>query len=465
MKILRRILFILLGISALFGGFILVCAFHPEITDAVADFLYSDDPDILTGQEKELADIADTPAIERHNEISIPDQVSGRNGYLPIKEEGEEIAEEEAQELIRQLGHGQTGEGLSFDSLFYPYYAMLDEKGQRLYRQIYANANSLNTSFSPVEEVQADELGSIFAAVYNDHPELFFMETAYYCKYRSNGQCVEIDLMYNRTADQLADARAIFEERAGQIIAGAEKLTGDYERERYVHDALIDLITYQASAEMGQSAYSALVNGQTVCAGYARAFQYILQQLSIPCYYCTGYAGENHAWNIVMLEDGYYNVDVTWDDIEDGIYSYFNKSDDDYASTHIRRDMAVNLPPCKGEKYRNIENGANDNKEERRSLEELGIAQEEVIYNLADYYEDCYEKISSTGTGSYTFFTVLEGEDFLQQCISCYRSEEYREAYMERAMEAVGASECQMELELEELKEGRYLVAHKIVLK
>lgn len=507
MKILKKILFLLLGILALFGVFVLVCAFNPEITNAVADFLYPDKAakmlaegdqnqrfaespvsvDIQTGQGMDYADIVDTGSINNHsgnageyiqpdqNEIRIPNEVSGRNGYTPVKEDGKEIAEDEADELIRQLGPGETGDGLSFDPLFYPYYAMLDEKGQHLYRQIYANANSLNAAFSPVEEVQVNDLNSIFAAVYNDHPELFFMETAYYCKYRSNGQCVEIDLLYNQTANQLADARTIFEERAGQIIGEAQKLTNNYERERYVHDALIDLTSYQVSAEMGQSAYSALVNGQTVCAGYARAFQYILQQLYIPCYYCTGYAGENHAWNIVMLDDGYYNVDVTWDDIEDGIYNYFNKSDDDYASTHIRRDMAVNLPPCKGEKYRNLEAGSGaenqienemeDNvADDRRSLEELGIAQEEVIYNLADYYADCYEKISRTGIGSYTFFTVLEGEDFLQQWISSYRSEEYKAAYMESAMEAVGASKCQMKLELEELQGGRYLVAHKIVL-
>ena len=80
-----------------------------------------------------------------------------------------------------------------------------------------------------------------------------------------------------------------------------------------MHDTLAERITYDLSAEMSQSAYSALVNGRTVCAGYARAFQYIMQRLGIPCYYCTGYAGESHAWNIVGMEDGYYNVDVTWD--------------------------------------------------------------------------------------------------------------------------------------------------------
>ena len=73
----------------------------------------------------------------------------------------------------------------------------------------------------------------------------------------------------------------------------------DYDKEREAHDALIGSVRYDANAPMNQSAYSALVYGRTVCAGYARALQYVLQQLDIPCYYVTGYAGENHAWNIV----------------------------------------------------------------------------------------------------------------------------------------------------------------------
>ncbi len=127
-------------------------------------------------------------------------------------------------------------------------------------------------------------------------------------------------------------------------------------------------------AEMNQSAYSALVNGQTVCAGYARAFQYILQQLGIPCYYCTGFAGESHAWNIVMLDGEFYNVDTTWDDMGIGTYDYFNKTDKDYADNHIRQELSVYLPPCNGQAYRNLEQNAEDSG--LRSLLDVGLTDE-----------------------------------------------------------------------------------------
>ncbi len=67
---------------------------------------------------------------------------------------------------------------------------------------------------------------------------------------------------------------------------------------------------------------SALIDGETVCAGYAKLFYEFMAELGIPCMYITGEATnnsrgtpENHAWNAVQLDDGkWYYVDVTWDD-------------------------------------------------------------------------------------------------------------------------------------------------------
>lgn len=159
--------------------------------------------------------------------------------------------------------------------------------------------------------MSASDVKTAFEAVIGDHPEMFWLETGYSSKYLTNGQCVEIDLKYNSTADDLESAKQRFDAAAQNLITGAASLDSNYEKEKYVHDALASAVTYDLTADMNQSAYSALVNGKSVCAGYARAYQYLLQQLGIPCYYCTGYSGGDHAWNIVKLEDGYYNVDVT----------------------------------------------------------------------------------------------------------------------------------------------------------
>lgn len=403
--------------------------------------------------------------------ITAPADVAGKNGYQPIQDNNSEIDDEEAAWLQNEIDVGQTGDGLNFDARFYPYYAMLDDTGKHLYRQIYANAMALNGRFAPIESVSVGSLRNIFAAVYNDHPELFWMDTAYSCKYKKNGQCAEINLQFNSTADNLEQEKLNFETKAKAITDGARVLSSNYDKEKYVHNSLISRVDYDASASMNQSAYSALVNGRTVCAGYARAYQYMLQQLGIPCYYCTGYAGENHAWNIVALDDGYYNVDTTWDDTGAGTYDYFNKTDADYARTHLRQELSVNLPPCNGTAYRNLEpdsGGDTDNNDVpvdgRRRLADLGVTPESAFTTLEDYYNNCYNNLVQTGKGSYRFQNVISGEALFQNVYGAYQTEGYRQGYMDNALSQLNATYYLMNWAIEELQDGYYLITHDVLI-
>lgn len=351
-------------------GGILVFALNPDMTSSLAQKLYGNTVDMPPGTEETgegqtsgNGNISVTlpngmpgemngyvaPSMDQ---MQIPEDVSGRTGFTPVQPEEQQIPDQEAQNLKETLGSGETGEGLSFSAEEYPYYQMLSENQQSVYRQIYANAQNLTEKFAPEKTVSASDVKIAFEAVIGDHPEMFWLETGYSSKYLVNGQCVEIDLKYNSTADDLESAKQRFDAAAQNLITGADSLDSNYEKEKYVHDALASAVTYDLTADMNQSAYSALVNGKSVCAGYARAYQYLLQQLGIPCYYCTGYSGGDHAWNIVKLEDGYYNVDVTWDDAAAIRYDYFNKTDADFASTHVRQNLSVYLPACNGTAYR-----------------------------------------------------------------------------------------------------------------
>ena len=496
MRFIRRLMYFIAALSAILSIFIIVCAYRPDITDKIAAFLYPEQKpvEMVTAENSQQQEAVSYPAedikrestdekaegygtdtlgsdaiaesvvsdyvLPEQSEIVVPENVSGRNGYQQVQENSEQIDDEAAGELQNYLGTGYAGDGLDFDAVRYPYYAMLDNRGKSIYRQIYANAKEVYPVFMPVEQVTLDQLRNIFSAVYNDHPELFWLETAYSCKYRRDGSCVEIELQFNRTVQNLDDARAVFEGNASQIVSEAQNLSNDYEKEKFVHDELIEKVSYNLGAEMNQSAYSALVNGQTVCAGYARAYQYLLQQLGIPCYYCTGYAGERHAWNIVALDDGYYNVDATWDDSGNGQYDYFNKTDADYASSHIRQELSVYLPPCNGSIYRNLEQ--NPEESGLRSITDLEMAEEQVLTDMESYYGNCYDQILQNGLGSYTFYNVIEGEQLLTEWYGDYQGEHYRQAYMENAMISLGASSCEMALEVEELQDDKFLISHRI---
>ncbi len=59
--------------------------------------------------------------------------------------------------------------------------------------------------------------------------------------------------------------------------------------------------------------YGTLVLGTSVCEGYARTYQYMLNELGIENYLCSS-VDLCHVWNIVKLNGEYYHVDITFDD-------------------------------------------------------------------------------------------------------------------------------------------------------
>lgn len=62
------------------------------------------------------------------------------------------------------------------------------------------------------------------------------------------------------------------------------------------------------------TAYAALKNGMAVCQGYASLLYRLLLERGIDCRLIAGTGGgEAHGWNIVKVDDLYYNVDATWD--------------------------------------------------------------------------------------------------------------------------------------------------------
>lgn len=279
-----------------------------------------------------------------HNSMAM----ANKTGLTLLNATGDLISDNEVKNL---KDSGISGDDYSFDTTYYPYYGFLNSEEKNLYKQIYANVEELETTFVPKTTVSVEEAQDAVEAIYNDHPELFWLDTSYSYKYTKNGNCVQLIMDFNTTAKNIDTSKKRFNEKANNIISKASKLGSNYEKEKYVHDAIIQLVEYDSNASMNQSAYSALVNGRTVCAGYARSFQYIMIKLNIPTYYCTGYAGGDHAWNIIKLSDGYYNVDLTWDDSSNISYKYFNIKDSEFSKTHKRDDISTSLPTCNASAY------------------------------------------------------------------------------------------------------------------
>lgn len=524
MRIVEKLLYGVGGLLALILLFILVCHFKPGLAQDMGETLYAKEPEtgaveipsqpsqtqnmtpvVAKSADNGIAVIpvsSDTYEAPQESELDIPDIVAGLTGYLPPSDKGKEISEEKADQIAKSLGVGDTGENLSFDEKFYPYYHMLNDTGKALYRQIYANTQAVTKAFAPVVDVSASQIKNAFMAVCNDHPELFWLDTAYSYQYAPTGRIVEIDLSFNYTVNNLEENKAKFEAQAKELIYKTRGLYSDYDKEVSVHDNLISQITYDLQAPINQSAYSALVNGRTVCAGYARAFQYVMQKMEIPCYYVTGFAGENHAWNIIKLDNDYYNVDTTWDDTNPNTRDYFNCSDAEFATDHIRRDLSVYLPPCLGEKYgsdirkeqeairKAQEEAAKAAEEEKKAKEEAALIAEEeeakeeeelqpviytleqygfdnsdVIMNIETYYRDCTEQILADGDDNIVFMNVVDNEKLWKEIAKSYEKGDYQSAYMNRILTEKHLSRDSVTITGELLADGSYLIRHQISLK
>lgn len=137
--------------------------------------------------------------------------------------------------------------------------------------------------------------------------------------YSTAGDYIAISI-YESTSSQLeltAEEQTAVMNKVDEI---AENCTGTkYENMSYVYNYLCDNIEYDYTYENG-NAYNALIEGTSVCAGYAMAFQLIMEKLGYKCFIQIG---KNHAWNVVTMEGKYYCVDATWGDTGGNYNRYF----------------------------------------------------------------------------------------------------------------------------------------------
>ena len=129
---------------------------------------------------------------------------------------------------------------------------------------------------------------------------------------------------YNGDLESVVEREQEIRAAADGILAGIEAGADDYKKIKYVYEALISNTDYDIGVSDHQNIYSVFVHHLSVCQGYAKATQYLLNRLGVECTLVQGtvQAGEGHAWNLVRADGEYYYVDTTWGDvsyrIEDG---------------------------------------------------------------------------------------------------------------------------------------------------
>lgn len=240
------------------------------------------------------------------------------------------------------------------NSIFYPYFELLNDNQKLVYKDIIENVNKYSEKFNINVKIDDKELNDTFISVLYDHPELFWLDSTYSMLINPNNTVENIQLHYLSYVDDIDNAKKTFNDEIDAIVAAANTKSTDYEKELYVHDTLANILEYDENNDSNLNTYDAIVNKKAICDGYTKLFQIIMTRLNIPTYYVMGNAKGNHSWNLVELDDGFYNIDLTWDDQKDRtIYTYFNLDDKTISKDHVRENLSAKLIIKNGNKYIN----------------------------------------------------------------------------------------------------------------
>ncbi len=239
-----------------------------------------------------------------------------------------------AEEYAKRVSDAQAK--LAKDTCFQYHYEKLSKKEKEFYALMYEGMKKGDKTFY-VNSKKDERLDDILIYVLNDHPELYYVSMGYASPEDDKSKMV---MAYNENKKIKKDRNRQLKETFNEVQAQVNDTMSDYDKVKLVYDYVIARNEYVDDAKNNQNIISSLVDRKTVCAGYARAAQYLLNKLGVKTTYITGEIldpeeGENasHAWNLVNIDGNYFYFDATWGDqvesdntLAHPCYSYFMMS-------------------------------------------------------------------------------------------------------------------------------------------
>lgn len=329
---------------------------------------------------------------------------------------------------------------ISNESLYYAY-SELDAEHKIVYEEIFDAIRKLKEEIS-VSTVDEKVLDEAFMCVMNDHPEIFFVDGYRYTEQIYGSDVVNIVFKCSYTMDRetIIKRKEYINERVSECLSQLPS-GDDYVKVKYIYEWLIKNTEYDVNVQDNQNICSVFLYGKSVCNGYAKAFQYLLQKSGIQSFLITGYTkNERHAWTMVKVNGSYYYVDPTWGDasytyrVEQDCdivfpevnYEYFLVTSDEILRTH-RFEEVIDLPVCVT---------TSDNYYVREGLLLSGYNEEYLrkIFYSAEAKESGYVTVKCTGDDSYeeVMLNLIEWNkvfDMVENCrgkLSCTSNKQQR---------------------------------------
>ena len=237
------------------------------------------------------------------------------------------------------------------------YYQQLTDEEQTVYRELLQGVTDMEACIL-IHAGKGDQPEKAYEYLLYDCPELFWCAGS--SRMTVYDTYTEFWPEYTCTAGEQEIRQDEINAAVSECTVGLDPSAGEYDRIQYVYEYLVNTVDYDENAPDNQNIYSALVGKKSVCAGYSRAAQYLLNNMGINCIYVVGTAKgqEAHAWNIVNCGGKYYQMDVTFGDpvflaAESGenlpeniiYYDYLCCTDTEIMADHMPTDEVV-YPAC-----------------------------------------------------------------------------------------------------------------------
>ena len=276
---------------------------------------------------------------------------------LPGQEAEETTAESDNTESCSLLEEG--GSRFAYESL--------DAQEQIWYGEIEQAlgemTDTVKLSTEPIGQgLDEQDIDRIFQCVLIDHPEIFYTTGYTYTKYSRGDRTVGIDFAgtYSLPKEEAVNKAEEIRGRASEWLSDITTDASEYDKVKAVYEKIIFSTDYDLNASDNQNIASVFLGNSSVCQGYAKATQYLLNHLGVMCTLVQGTVdtGEAHAWNLVRVDGDYYYVDTTWGDasyrMEDGSgqeelpeinYDYMCVTTQELLRTHCIESV-VAMPEC-----------------------------------------------------------------------------------------------------------------------
>ena len=232
--------------------------------------------------------------------------------------------------IIEDAGNQIITFTFEYDSKDYSrVYSTLEELKEYLLSEMIDRNENVNIIFK--KEIREDDIQGILDENKNEdsYLRLCLNNSGYSISYSLERYGVSFTFNYETTREQEDYIDKTVDFIIFSLINGDRN---EHEKVKLIHDYVLSKLI-RSTDKTCRNAYDALYHGKATSEGYAMLTYKMLKAVGIDNIIVTN---DEHAWNIVKIDNKWYHLDTAFDDgdrKDEGFYKYYNMTDEELLQT------------------------------------------------------------------------------------------------------------------------------------